>query len=105
MLFAQHEVSLDGQYDVRLCKDGIWTTFRIDDFLPISVDGHSLLYSHCRTEGRLWCSLVEKAVAKMHGSYHALKEGYSHEALMDLTGRDCCCVSGSFAVSAHSRSI
>jgi calpain-15 len=34
----------------------------------------------------LWVLLLEKAYAKLHGSYKNIVGGLPHEAMMDLTG-------------------
>ena len=85
-LFGQREAALDDRYTIQLCKDGLWSDFTVDEYLPLDVHKKGLLYTRCSKGGEIWCCLLEKAMAKMHGSYHALKAGYAHEALMDLTG-------------------
>ena len=94
-----------GLYRVRLCNQGIWQVVTIDDLLPVSAS-NSLVFSRSKKK-QLFAPLIEKALAKMHGSYMALKSGvYSgceggrfdrrifrlgrcDEGLQTLTGEPC----------------
>ena len=44
-----------------------------------------LAYSKTRQK-QLWCQYIEKAYAKIHGSYRAISGGQIEEAFLDLTG-------------------
>ncbi|KAK5077010.1 hypothetical protein LTR64_005511 [Lithohypha guttulata] len=46
----------------------------------------SLYFASCREENETWVPLLEKALAKAHGSYAALSGGQTGEAIEDLTG-------------------
>eukprot|EP01060_Flectonema_neradi_P035860 TRINITY_DN670_c1_g1_i4.p1 TRINITY_DN670_c1_g1~~TRINITY_DN670_c1_g1_i4.p1 ORF type:complete len:724 (+),score=135.22 TRINITY_DN670_c1_g1_i4:81-2252(+) len=74
-----------GIYRLRLNKNGWWTTVIVDTFLPVS----GLVPCFAKNVGQpteLWCSLLEKAFAKLHGSYGSIRGGPPECALQDLTG-------------------
>ena len=56
----------------------------IDDRLPVK-DG-CYIYARCFDPNEHWVALVEKAFAKLHGSYEAIEGGMPIEAMVDLTG-------------------
>jgi len=77
-------VSSSGVYKLRLCKNGQWQTVTVDDYFPCWPGGGP---AYSRSHGNeLWVLLLEKAYAKLHGSYGAIKMGWAYEAMLDLSG-------------------
>nr|CCA15201.1 cysteine protease family C02 putative [Albugo laibachii Nc14] len=79
-----------GMFVCRFMKNFAWHYVIIDDRIPVfgyskSREGKPY-YARCRDQNELWVSLIEKAYAKLHGSYAALIGGFADVALGDLTG-------------------
>jgi hypothetical protein len=86
-LIETGEANEHGVYRVRFCKNGWWHSVRVDDYFPC-FPGAGPTYS--RSNGNeLWVMLLEKAYAKLHGSYEAIKSGWAYEGMMDMTGAPC----------------
>ncbi|MBN3280774.1 CAN10 protein, partial [Polyodon spathula] len=73
-----------GRFCFRFWQFGCWVEVEVDDRLPCIA--HRLCFSHCRSSSVFWVSLLEKAYAKLRGSYERLWAGQVAEALVDLTG-------------------
>lgn len=57
----------------------------VDDWIPCESPGKPA-FATSRKGNELWVSVLEKAYAKLHGSYEALEGGLVQDALVDLTG-------------------
>ncbi|KAI4469988.1 calpain [Holotrichia oblita] len=75
-----------GIFHFRFWQYGKWVDVVIDDRLPYSVHTKRLFSICSEDESEFWSALIEKAYAKLHGSYQALVEGYINDALQDFTG-------------------
>eukprot|EP00927_Polykrikos_kofoidii_P071203 TRINITY_DN67502_c0_g1_i1.p1 TRINITY_DN67502_c0_g1~~TRINITY_DN67502_c0_g1_i1.p1 ORF type:complete len:1108 (-),score=217.57 TRINITY_DN67502_c0_g1_i1:52-3297(-) len=98
-LFLTKEYNPNGAYHMQLFHAGAWKPILVDDLFPCSkifqgyMDGQTVYYSRGGTlsytscaRHQLWVPLVEKASAKLFGSYGALVSGTMAEALTLFTG-------------------
>ena len=52
-----------------------------DDYLPVNSSTNQLLFCRNREmKNEFWCALLEKAYAKIYGSYEALDGGQTTDA-------------------------
>ncbi|KAL2644549.1 hypothetical protein R1flu_012136 [Riccia fluitans] len=79
------EFNEEGIYTVRFCIQGEWVPVVVDDWIPCEAQGKPA-FATSRKGNELWVSILEKAYAKLHGSYEALDAGVVQDALVDLTG-------------------
>lgn len=84
-LFVKTGQEKAGRYCVRLFKDGDWINVYVDDRIPCN-RADQPIYCKSQDPDEFWPCLVEKAYAKVHGSYEALIGGYADYALADMTG-------------------
>jgi hypothetical protein len=98
-LFITKEYNPEGQYTVCLFDTGArnpdgsrgkWVHVTVDDYLPCveALGANTPAFAHPRNSTEIWVSILEKAFAKVHGSYQALSGGYNWFAFQMLTGCD-----------------
>ncbi|XP_029970001.1 calpain-10 [Salarias fasciatus] len=73
-----------GSFRFSFWQHGRWLEVTIDDRLPCI--NAALCFSRCHSPDAFWVPLLEKAYAKLQGSYERLWAGQVSEALVDLTG-------------------
>ncbi|XP_076150665.1 calpain-10 [Alosa pseudoharengus] len=78
------EQGYSGRFLLHFWQRGAWVEVQVDDRLPC-ID-NKLCFSQCLCPSAFWVALLEKAYAKLHGSYEALWAGQVCEALVDLSG-------------------
>lgn len=74
----------EGIFQVTCWKNGRSTTVIIDDWVPCCASTGKPCFSHTES-GALWVVLLEKAWAKLHGSYKHLEVGAPYQAMMDMS--------------------
>ncbi|CAF2537958.1 unnamed protein product [Rotaria sp. Silwood2] len=80
-------VNREGVYVVRICHNGLWKAVLLDGNFPCTIDNR-LAYSRAARR-QLYVPLIEKACAKLFGSYANLAGGSTAEGLQLLTGAPC----------------
>ena len=83
-LFITDRTNEYGIFCIKTWKNGEQREVIIDDFFPCTDDGYVCFSKANGNE--LWVLILEKAFAKLHGSYERIEGGYAHFVMRDLTG-------------------
>ena len=78
--------SAAGVVAISLFVDGGWRTVVTDDRVPCDTRARAPLYARALDPSSAWVALLEKAVAKLFGSYEAISGGNVGYALRLLSG-------------------
>ncbi|KAI9596505.1 hypothetical protein BDF19DRAFT_412595 [Syncephalis fuscata] len=80
-----HVVRNPSVYRFQFYRLGRWVEVVVDDLLPYDTINGRLLFARSTDPNEFWVSLVEKAYAKLLGSYDVLDAGSAADAILDFT--------------------
>ena len=69
-----------GAFHFRFWMYGEWKDVIVDDYLPVDKYDRLIFCKNRDTPNEFWCALLEKAYAKLCGSYEALEGGFTTDA-------------------------
>ena len=83
-IFYSDKPNTAGIYLLKLFVNGLVNYVILDDYLPIL--NNSIRFARSSREGELWPSLIEKAWAKLHGTYARIEAGNPADAIIHVMG-------------------
>jgi hypothetical protein len=74
-----------GIYTVKFSKNGTWLYVHVSDQIPCNLAG-AVYFARSRDVNVTYVMVLEKAYAKLHGTYESIRGGNVDYAIEDLTG-------------------
>jgi len=87
-IFISKNKSENGCYEIRLLVNGVPKIIVLDDYFPVKKNKISFYLAHSKQK-EIWVNLLEKAWAKINGSYASTIAGLPSEAFGVLTEAPC----------------
>ncbi len=84
-IFLTQTPNAAGIYTMRLFVNGELTDITVDEYFPYSPGANDFAFCTSKDKRCIWPLLLEKAFAKIHGSYQRIESGTMMEALLTLT--------------------
>ena len=84
-LFPQEKINPEGLYEICLYHKGRWVKVLVDDYFPFIKNTDTFLWTH-PINNCLYTCFLEKAYAKINGSYNDINGGHLCPAFESLTG-------------------
>lgn len=84
-MFVTQEANEAGCYVMKLCVNGEFKNIVVDDKIPCRADNDTVVFSRAAGD-ELWVILLEKAWAKINGTFERISGGHTSEGLRCITG-------------------
>lgn len=99
--FLNLELSETGIYAVKLYPLGVPVHIVVDDEIPHQARPKAPLFAKYGEDNAIWPMIMEKAMAKLHGTYSRLEGGLGSEGLSYLNGSPFYAVTSSSATESQ----
>ena len=85
-MFNTNTVNEAGIYSINFYVNGKKEEVIVDEYIPCDPDTQLPCFCYSAEMGEIWAMLIEKAWAKLHGSYCMIRKGSCLSALPHMTG-------------------
>ena len=83
-LFSEFNETSPSIFAIWLNNTNEWRVYMLDEFFPYDMESETWAFTTSGNE--TWVLILEKALAKMYGSYYALQRGHPAHFIYDLMG-------------------